>query len=248
MKILFSIAVIFLLVVGFGCATSHKYVLVSVVDSGTGRPVAGATVGVHFFSRTQVVTGRDGMALLRLSGKEAEDPIFDVKIDNAEYDQYLGEPDPEGEWVKRSADTIPSKPDVVLEVTSRLDEKRADEEREAKLKAAQQAAEKLIRESPDNWPERTNDVAEALFSIRWDRASKGRLGIEADIDSIRAVVVKHMGNPNGKVREIRWVSPTVVMVKSSWYTGPLAAASYTYVLRKGNSGWTVVTYALDAVS
>ena len=38
------------------------------------------------------------------------------------------------------------------------------------------------------------------------------------------------------------------MVKSGWYTGPLAAAGYTYVLKKTEGNWIVLTYYMDYVS
>jgi hypothetical protein len=249
-KTLATDALIAFLAVGtLGCSSSsYRHVLVSVVDSKTGKPVAGATVSIAFHSRTRTVTGPDGTAMLRLRPKEAQEAIFDVQIVNKQYDQHFGYGTSEDEWTHRPEDFIPTKPDTVIEVTSRIDEQRAQEEADAKRKAAELAAEKLFRESPDFWPERTNDVAEILYSKRWDRASQMALGTKEDIDSIRAAIIGHMNEPKAQVHEIRWISATLVMAKSSWYTGPLAAAGYTYVLRKSNQGWIVLTYAMDYVS
>ena len=242
-------ALIAFLVTGIlGCSSSYRHVMVSVIDSKTGAPVAGAGVGVHFHPRTRTVTGQDGTATLKLRPKEAQDPIFDVKIVNSYYDQNFGYSESRNEWMNRPQDFVPTKPDIVLEVTSRIDEQRAEEATQAKRKAAEQAAEKLFRESPDFWPERTNDVAKILFLKRWNHASVRVLGSKEDIDFIRAAIIGHMKHPKAEVGEIRWISATIVMAKSSWYTGPLAAAGYTYVLRKGDQGWSVLTCAMDYIS
>src|SRR5262249_39895589 len=96
------------------------------------------------------------------------------------------------------------------------------------------------------WP--TNEVDSILLGKRWERASDKALGSEEDVDSIRTVVIKHMKVPESKVNAIRWISPTVVMVSSSWYKGPLASAGYTYVLRKSDKGWSVVANYMNYVS
>lgn len=227
---------------------SYRRVLVVVTDSKTSQPVEGATVSVAFHPRTRLVTGHDGKAMLRLSYAEAHDPVFDVEIVNKQYNQHYGYSETRNEWMNRSGDFIPTKPDIVLEVISRLDERRAEDATNAQRKAAEQTAEKLFRNAPDYWPERTNDVAEILFSKRWEHALKRALGSKEDMDSIHAAIIGHMKNPKAEVHEIRWISATLVMAKSSWYTGPLASAGYTYVLRKSEQGWTVLTYAMDYIS
>jgi hypothetical protein len=232
-----------------GCSSiSYRHVLVSVIDSKTGRPVEGATVSIHFYPRTRIVTGVDGTAMLKLRPKDAQEPIFDVEIVNRQYDQHFGYSKSADDWMNRPENFVPTKPDIVLELTSRSDQQRAEEETQARRGAAEQAAEKLFRESPDFWPERTNDVAEILFSKRWDHGSERALGSKEDIDSIRAVIIAHMKQPKNQVHKIRWISATLVMAKSSWYAGPLASAGYTYVLRKSEEGWRVLTCAMDYIS
>lgn len=251
--------VIFLLVAvltleAFTSASLAYNVLVSVVDSKTRQPVEGATVSIRF-RKTSAVTGKDGTALLKLSSAETT-PLFDVKVVNEKYDQHFGYSESPDDWIGRSEDFIPTKPDIVLKVTSRIDEKRREEEMKAKEKSNEDAAEKLFRDSPDFWPERKADpypspkdeVGEILLRKRWERASESALGSQEDIESIRAAVIRHMKVPESKVNEMRWISPTVVMVNSSWYEGPLAAAGYTYVLRKSEKGWSVVAYYMNYVS
>lgn len=238
----------FVIIGVIGCTSPRKCVLVSVVDSKKGTPVAGATVSVHFYPRTRTVTGKDGLALLKLTPKEADDPIFDVEIANKEYEQNFGYSETKSEWMKRPAGSIPTKPDIVLEVVSRVDQRQGELEKSTAGKMADDAAEKLFRESPDYWPERTNEVASLLFRKRWENASKQALGTPEDVNAIRGVVVRHMKMPQASVNEIRWISPRLVMVKSSWYSGPEASAGYTYVLKKSDAGWTVLTFAVDYVS
>jgi len=149
-----------------GCASPHKCVLVSVVDSKTGRPVAGATVSVHSHPRTRTVTSQEGSALLKLNCTEAQDAIFDVEIVNPQYNQNFGFSETGNEWMNRPNGFIPTKPDIVLEVVSRFDESQAELEKHAEFNTAAEAAQKLFLESPDLWPERTNAVAEILFSNR----------------------------------------------------------------------------------
>jgi hypothetical protein len=50
------------------------------------------------------------------------------------------------------------------------------------------------------------------------------------------------------VREIRWLSADEVMATASWYSGPLASASYCYVLQRRAHGWNVVTRYMFIVS
>ncbi len=236
-----------------GCATSHRYVLVSVVDYKTRTPVEGAIVSIHFHPRTRSVTGKDGMALLKLHSQEAENPIFDVKIVNQQYDQNFGYSESDNEWMKRPEEAIPTTPDIVLEVESRREQRHEEEMKEQQFNSAKEAAEKLLRGSPDFWPERTNQVIEILYSERWDRASKIPLGSKDDIDSIWSVIIRDLLPSAAKksaatVEEIRWVSAKVVMVRAEGHTGSLSGGCFTYVLRKADSGWIIVTRAVDAIS
>jgi hypothetical protein len=220
------------------------------------KPVEGATISVAFHRRTQTVTASDGTAMLKLSSAEAQDSVFDVGIVNKQYDQHFGYSESGNEWMNRPEDFIPTKPDIVFEVTSRIDEQRAEAELEKKHRSDEQAAERLFQDSPDFWPERkddpypfpVDDVGQLLLTKQWERASKGELGSQQNGDSIRAAVVHHMKHPQAKVGEIRWVSRTVVMVSCGWYRSPLASAGYTYVLRNTEQGWTVVAYYMNYVS
>jgi hypothetical protein len=240
--------------------SSYKHVLVSVVDATSGKPVKDAPVTVrysNFDHEDKVLTDQNGCALLKVNCSTGIEVLtFDVHIVNNQYDQYLGEGADHEVLSKRDARFIPSKPDVVLEVRSRIDEKRRQEKLELTEKEEDQIAEKLFRESPDFWPEHgsdpypwvTNQVGQRLLKKRWERASTKELGSKDDSNAIRTAVIKHMQNSKAQVREIRWLSPTVVMVRSSWYEGPLAAAWYTYALRKTEAGWIVVTYYMEGIS
>jgi hypothetical protein len=249
-RIFFLIA--FLAAQALSNASPSYNVLVSVVDSKTGHPVEGATVSAHEIT---AVTGKDGRAMLKLSSG-GRMPVFEVKVVNEKYDDHRGYSTTRKDWTDRSEDFIPTKPDIVLKVTSRIDEKRAEAKMEAERKSDEDAAEKLFRHSPDYWPPRKddpypspgNEVGWILLRKRWERASEKELGSTEDTESIRAAVIQHMKVPESKVNSIRWISPNVVMVSSSWYKGPLASAGYTYVLRKSKKGWSVVAYYMNYVS
>jgi hypothetical protein len=242
----------FLALEALSTASPSYNVLVSVVDSKTGHQVEGATVSTHEITAT---TGKDGRAMLKLSSG-GRLPVFEVKIVNEKYDDHRGYSTTRNDWMQRSEDFIPTKPDIVLKVTSRVDEKRAEAKIEAERKSDEEAAEKLFRDSPDFWPKRKddpyptprNEVGWILLRKRWEHASEKELGSTEDTESIRAAVIQHMKVPESKVSEIRWISPTVVMVSSSWYKGPLASAGYTYVLRKSEKGCSVVAYYINYVS
>lgn len=255
MKKILSVTLTFLVVLfSLGCTTSYKHVLVSVVDSRTRNPVQGATVTVSFLPKTRTVTDRDGMALIKLRSDVAQDALFEVAITNELYEQDYGS-ETDSEWFRRPDFVIPTKPDIVLGIVTRADQKHAEEKEKAKAALTDQAAEKLLLDSPDFWPvvkddsyPTPNDVGRVLLSKRWERASTNELGSKEDVESICAAVLRHMKNSQAKVGEIRWISPTVAMVKSSWYASPLAGAGYTYALQKKDQGWTVIAYYMDYIS
>ena len=106
------------------------------------------------------------------------------------------------------------------------------------------------------WPERGKDPypwpqgkdGTKILQDRFEQASKKTLGGEKDIEVIKKAALAHMKNPKSSVDEIRWLSPMLVMVHTSWYTSPLAAASYFYILEKKNDKWEISTYYLLAIS
>ena len=237
-----------------------KHVLVSVIDSKSGEPVQGATVSVRYLHSKRgdrAVTDQTGRAVLKVNCGPSSDVLsYDVEVVNSWYDRYLGLSMDLDKLTTRSPDFIPPKPDVVMEIASRIDEKRAEAELDRRRKSDEEAAEKLFRESPDFWPEHrdepyafpANEVGQALLWKRWKRASKIVLGTQQDSDSIRSAIVRHMEHPQAKVGELRWISSTVVMARAGWYTSPIASAGYTYVLRKAEQGWTVVARYMYYVS
>jgi hypothetical protein len=258
----FSLIVTFCLLVS-GCASSdrhgwsYKHVLVSVVDDKSGEPVRGAAVSATYMdpgNPNRPITDENGKAMLKVTSRPGVGGCwYAVEILNSLYDQHVVEAEEVKDLPTRSDDFIPTKPDVVLEVTSRASEHQRKEEAAAKDKAADAAAEKLFRDSPNFWPEHKNswpksEVGIKLIWKRWERASKQELGTKDDIDAIRAAVIQHMKNPKAQVQEIRWISPTAVMVKSSRYEGNQASAGYTYALMKSGTGWTVVAFYMDYVS
>jgi hypothetical protein len=97
------------------------------------------------------------------------------------------------------------------------------------------------------WPERDDESpkgkdAYKILEDRFAKASKKALGSDIDIAAIKKLVLGHITQSKPRVNEIRWLSPTLVMVDASWYEGPTASAGYYYVVEKKNGKWDVVTY------
>ena len=91
------------------------------------------------------------------------------------------------------------------------------------------------RLKPEDWK---------ILIERWNKGSKEPLGTNADTAAIKKTIFAHvkMKNPNAKVREVRWLSPTLVMAKASWSYGDMASARYFYVVQKTKDKWEIVTY------
>src|SRR5205823_59846 len=148
----------------------------------------GATVSVRYVHSNRgdkAVTDQVGRAVLKVNcGSPSDVFSYDVYVVNRRYDQHLGVGMDLDELATRSPDFIPTKPDLVLEITSRADEKRAEAEREAKQKSNEQAAEQLRQDRPEYWPEHKDDpyafpktdVDQMLLWKRWEHASKKQLG------------------------------------------------------------------------
>jgi len=257
-----------------GCVSSYKNVLVSVVDSTTGQPVHGATVIAsdptaspltRASRRTyRAATDQLGNAMLRanylsheptLLGRHSDlplEPLYDVVVANDQYDVHVGVQESSDDLFVRAGSFIPTKPDIVVEVMS----KKTSAAIEEKRKLDEQEAMELFRTSPEFWPEQADepysfpkgDVGQLLLWKRWENASKYSLGSKDDVESIRAIVIRRMKHPRAGVNQIRWVSTSVVMVSSSWYSSTIAAAGYTYVLRKSPTGWTVLRSYMSWIS
>ena len=244
-----------------GCVSSYKHVMVSVVDSTTGAPVEGAKVTTSYWDSafwhasphtSEAITGKTGTALLS-ANYSAISPEYNVHILNDKYQV-------DTIWIRnewrdaglraRPETFIPTTPDIVVNVNSREVDARISAENEKRRAADQerrkmdeQKAEELFEKSPDFWPDhylgRIDHVGELLLSKRWNSASTKSLGTKADTDAIRAVVLLNMKTPKAEVHEIRWLSPTLVMVSSSWNAGSLGSGEFWYVLQKGEYGWIV---------
>ena len=228
----------------FSLASRHTC---EAVTGETGKAILSA----NYLPREPVLFGR--------SESSTFSPSYEVVIMNGKYQEQTSiflSPSTDQELLARPAGFIPTMPDVVVEVTSEAMKARHISENDEQRRMDEQKAEQLFEKLPNFWPEHMEDpypwpkdyVGQLLLSKRWQSASRNSLGTKEDIDSIRAVVVRHMTHPKAEVHELRWLSPSLVMVSSSWYTGPLASAGYTYVLQKGKDGWIVLAYYMDYVS
>jgi outer membrane murein-binding lipoprotein Lpp len=114
------------------------------------------------------------------------------------------------------------------------------------------ALQPAISSSPNiQWPPRGDDPypwakgedAYEILQERYVKASEKALGADADVSAVRSVIVKHMKQEENTVREIRWLSPTLVMAFAhSRY------ASYWYIVEKRKDTWQVLTYYMEGVS
>ena len=97
------------------------------------------------------------------------------------------------------------------------------------------------------WPK--DKDAQKTLDDRFDSASKRSLGSDTDIAAIKKAILTDMAQPTGaSVSEIRWLSPTLVMVKAGWYSDPLSRGHYYYVVEKKEADWKIVTHYLLAIS
>jgi hypothetical protein len=89
------------------------------------------------------------------------------------------------------------------------------------------------------WPK--PDGAGKIIGDRFRSASAKALGSTADIEAIKSAIVA--ARPRGKVMEIRWLSPRLVMAKLRF-----PESSYYYVVQKRKEQWEILTYYLDWIS
>lgn len=256
-----------------GCAPSAKhlrYVMVSVVDSTTRAPVSGAKVSAVYpapwataqapWRISEGLTDASGRSVLRPRYRSlSSTPVYRVFINNDAYRQdIVVAPNATIDMglMARSPDVTPAIPDIEFAVASEAElAQRSAAHRLAPKPDKQKAGESRqhssefwprSKEGPYSWPE--DDAGRQLLSERWRAVSRVPLGTKEDIRSICAVVLRHSALPETSVDGIGWLSPTLVMVSAGWYRGPLAAASYTYVLQKEEQGWTLVVCYLHFIS
>ncbi len=100
--------------------------------------------------------------------------------------------------------------------------------------------------APQRWPvpgdeQMASDIP--VIGQRYEAASKKRLGTEQDVADIARRVEREPLN----VREIRWLSPTEVMVFADWGRD-LGYEQYYCVLEKKDGKWRMIERYLTAVS
>ena len=251
------------------CISSYKLVLVSVVDSDTDAPILGAKISTNYFrlpflKKTEALTDETGTAILWVNyplceGKDEDfaNPSYEMFIMNSMYEQRtltsLALSTSKALRARRPEDLIPKTPDIVFEVTSEEVWARRRAKREEKRRLEEQKAQDLFENSPNFWPKIEkglwlNEVDRILVRKRWQSVTESPLGTEEDIDAIRTTVIQNMMHPKVQVHQIGWLSPSLVMVSSSWYSTPTASALYTYVLQKNEDEWTVLARYLEFIS
>ena len=251
-----------------GCASSYKNVLVSVVDLNTGKPVASAEVTTSYQGQGSLVSSRSrraftddsGLAVLKANYPAANRTLFGASRRPAfvTYKAVVGAGAERAEasdqtlltWYalhNRPADYIPENPDVVIAIPTRTPEGLAADQARQRSKLAEAEAEKWIGRL-EFWPEPGPDpkrwargslASYLLVSKRWELATKDPLGSPEDTESIRRTVTEHINDPKVSIGEIRWLSPSMVMVSSGCYDAPANAVAYLDVVAKTNSVWSL---------
>ncbi len=92
-------------------------------------------------------------------------------------------------------------------------------------------------DEPHPWPS-PKDAAGQLTD-RFESADRNALGSTNDVAAIYQAIAGQRAPTEVDVREVRWLSPTLVMA----YTRTRTAAYY-YVLEKKSGSWGIVTYYL----
>lgn len=88
---------------------------------------------------------------------------------------------------------------------------------------------------PCPWPKPKD--AGRIIRDRFAQASTNALGTTNDSIAVKKRIVEHVKPQQVEVRELRWLSPILVMA----YTRTESAAFY-YVTEKKNGKWDVITY------
>jgi hypothetical protein len=100
---------------------------------------------------------------------------------------------------------------------------------------------------PSGWAKGTNSYQ--LLRHWFNRASKKRLGTEEDIAAIKKMILDDMKSyENPAVEEIRWLSPTLIIAVANWYSSPMGAGAYYYILEKKGSAWKETAHYLIAIA
>jgi len=106
----------------------------------------------------------------------------------------------------------------------------------------------LLGCSAPGWPDREDGLAwpkpqsaARILDERFAKASTNALGSTTDIAVIKSAIA--VSEPQGRVTDIRWLSPTLVMAKvrlpeSAWY----------YVVEKRRKEWLIRTCYLKWIS
>jgi len=254
----------------FGCVSSYKHVLVSVVDAETGAPIPGAKVATlyHVESKlsrasrrtSEATTDNEGKAMLLANYLPIESvilqkrkndlfsPSYRVSINNKNYHDYRGILPlyaTDKALLERPPDFIPMEPDIVIQL---LSEKSKDAQRgEARNEGLsnERKAEELLSNLKGTWPENiSEEIGELLAHKCWFTATKTPAFTPEDRYQITKAVLGRSGNIYYKASEIRWVSPSMVIVES----GFIRSGVYLSILQRDGKRWTVVAHYLWLIS
>jgi len=106
------------------------------------------------------------------------------------------------------------------------------------------------------WPDRDADPypwpkpksAFDLLNARFEKASRIPLGTAEDVAAICEAIHSNKRQSSPFVKEVRWLSPTVVMASAGTPYFSLSGSDFYYVLTLRGKTWRVLTYYMLAVA
>ncbi|MBN8458729.1 MAG: hypothetical protein J0M04_12920 [Verrucomicrobia bacterium] len=248
-----------------GFADTHaRFVLAKVVDRETKAPIEGASLSTEYNldksnseAKPQIstaTTNKLGQAVLtvyiidinnpKVDSEKFDEPHYRLELRNEDYRENSSL------WstladklIKRKADFIPDEPDVVFRVESEKTRERTRRERIQQAARDELLADKIVKEKPEYWPEAgdgLDEVGRLVIAKRWEQAKASGTERAKDKDEVGRVVKSHMRHENSEIHSTKFLNANTAMVYASWYSGPLAAAGYTYVVVRRDDKWMVI--------
>lgn len=255
----------------------YRRVLVAVIDDITGAPVPGVKVTTDYWGEEKVrtalnlrpstaTTNEEGQATLwvfkaaldeRKSLKSDSIAVaYELEVKNDLYENHFSQVPGISQATRRNilerrAEDSPSKPDFVFRMQSKAHQLAAKKARDEVDERNEKLADSWLNSRPDFWPSTEGkmyfDAEWKLVNKRWEGGKEVSKG-NAEAKEVEKAVLNYITQPNPGVSEIRRISPTVFMVSGGWYSGPMAAASSLYVVKKVGAKWVVIREYLVAIA
>ena len=255
---------------------NYRSVLVAVIDDVTGAPVQGVKVTTEYWGEEKIraslklrsntaVTNEEGRATLwvykgaldesKWLTPESVAVAYELEVKNDLYENHFSQSPSTSKatryLIERPASDSPSRPDFVFRMQSKANQMAAKKARDEIDERNEKLADLWLKTRPDFWP---STEGKMYFDAEWKLVNKRwESGKEVSRDAseskeVEKVVLSHITQPNPGIHEIRRISESVFMVYGGWYSGPMAAASSLYVVKKVGAKWSVIQEYLVVIS